>query len=300
MKKLLLLGVGVLLLVGCSSNTTHGAFTSTDKIKVVATTTMVKDLVEVIGGDKVEVVGLMQAGVDPHLYKAKESDTSTILEADLIAFNGVHLEAKLDDILSSRENIIKLENGLSENKILHDPDTDAEDPHIWFDVSVWKEAAIEVEKGLSTYDPENTGYFKANLDSYLVELDELQLYITERIEEIDPSKRILITAHDAFNYFAASNGFEVLSIQGISTQSEAATSEISSLATFITEQQIPAVFVESSISPKTIESLQDAVKSKGYVVEIGGELYSDSLKENASYIETYKINIDTIVDALKN
>lgn len=285
----------LLILFGCSTSTPI----DNDTLSVVATTTMVADLVSNIGGDKVNVTSLMEAGVDPHLYKAKESDTQLLLDADMIFYNGLHLEAKIIDIFETMDYTFGLDNGINEKDLLY-TQQEAVDPHIWFDVSIWKQGAIEVCKQLSIYDPSNASYFENNLNNYLLELDALQDYIDEQISLIPEDKRILITAHDAFNYFAHSNGFEVLSIQGLSTQSEAATSDISELASFISTKEIPAVFVESSISSKSIEALQAAVKAKGYDVQIGGELYSDSLKENTSYIETYKLNVDTIVKALAN
>ena len=294
MKKTLILILSLILLTGCSQKQVE----NNGKLNVVTTTTMITDLVSTIGGDYINITGLMEAGVDPHLYKAKESDSRTLSQADIVVFNGVHLEAKLADILDSLSNTIKLENGLDASDIIDDGEG-GEDPHIWFDVSLWKKSAIEVEKGLSLKDPDNASQYKENLDKYLIELDALQDYVTKRIEEVDSSQRVLVTAHDAFNYFGKSNGFEVKAIQGISTESEASTSSISQLADYIASNKIKAIFTESSISPKTIESVQQAVKSRGFEVSIGTELYSDSLKENASYIDTFKLNVDAIVDALK-
>lgn len=293
MKKLIIGLLSLLLLLtGCQkSNQEDG------KLNIVVTTTMITDLVETIGGDHVNVKGLMTTGVDPHLYQAKASDATTLIAADLVIYNGVHLEAKLTDVLAKLENAISLESGLDEGDILAD-DEGGIDPHIWFSVPLWKKAAIRVSKGLSELDPTNAKDYDANLQKYLVELDELQSYITNKLSVIEGDKRVLVTAHDAFNYFAHSNHFEVRSIQGISTESEASTSTISELADFITKHQIKSVFTESSISPKTIESLQKAVESRGFKVTIGEELYSDSLKDNASYIETFKLNVDAIVRAL--
>lgn len=286
--------LSAILLTGCQKT----AAPADGKLNVVATTTMIADLVRQIGGDHVQVTGLMQAGVDPHLYKAKESDVNTLQKAELVFFNGIHLEAKLDDILSKLPNSVKLENGLASTDIRTD-DAGGKDPHIWFDVSLWKKAAAEVAKGLATKDPQNKETYNKNLKDYLVKLDELDVYIKKRSEEVPKEQRILITAHDAFNYFAAANGFEVKAIQGISTESEASTTSVSSLASFIAEHKIKAIFIESSVPLKTIEALQAAVKAQGFDVKIGGELHSDSLKENTDYIGTFKENIDTIVDALK-
>ncbi|WP_201259840.1 metal ABC transporter solute-binding protein, Zn/Mn family [Tissierella sp. P1] len=177
------------------------------------------------------------------------------------------------------------------------------DPHIWFDVKLWKGAAKTVAEGLKELDEEYASEFDANLERYLGELDELEEYINQRISEIPEDNRVLITAHDAFNYFGNAYGFEVKGLQGISTASEAGTSDVSQLAKFIVERKIKAIFVESSVPRKSIEALQEAVKAQGFQVEIGGELYSDSTGDAGTgaetYIGTFKANIDTIVDALK-
>lgn len=295
MKKILLVLSVLLLLAGCQKVEDKP---QDGKLNVVTTTTMITDLVSIIGGDHVSVTGLMQAGVDPHLYQAKESDASTLQKADVVVYNGVHLEAKLADILERLDNTISLENGLNPSDILDDDEL-GKDPHIWFSVPLWKKAALEVATKLGTFDEAHANDYMANYEAYALELDELQNYITGRVAEVPEEQRVLVTAHDAFNYFATSNGFEVEAIQGISTESEASTSTISDLASFIADHKIKAVFTESSISPKTIESLQKAVEAKGFQVAIGDELYSDSLKENTSYIDTYKLNVDAIVDALK-
>lgn len=295
MKKILILLMASILLAGCQKADTNEG---NGKLNVVATTTMITDLVQHIGGEYVNVKGLMQAGVDPHLYQAKESDAATLTSADVVVYNGVHLEAKLADILERLDNTISLEDGLEPTDILDD-DNLGRDPHIWFSVPLWKKAAHELAVRLGTFDEKNKDAYLNNYETYAKELDELQSYITKRVQEVPETQRVLVTAHDAFNYFAASNGFEVQAIQGISTESEASTSTISDLATFIVEHKIKAVFTESSISPKTIESLQKAVKAQGFEVTIGDELYSDSLKENATYIETYTLNVDAIVNALK-
>lgn len=267
-------------------------------LAVVATSTMIVDLVREIGGDKVEVLGLMQTGVDPHLYQPKESDITTLQEADLVIFNGVGLEAKLGEIFARIDNTVSLENALEPGDVLNDGEG-GRDPHIWFSVALWKKAAGEVARGLHEKDPANASFYEANLQRYLKELDDLQTYISSRVAEIDPSQRILITAHDAFAYFAHSNGFKVKAIQGISTEAEASTSDIRELAEFIAENKINAIFTESSVSPKTIESLQKATEARGFPVGLGKELYSDSLKQDTSYLVTYRLNIDAIVDALK-
>lgn len=301
MKKIsLVFVVMAMMLVGCARPQNKN---ETGKLSVVATSTMVTDLVKEIGKDKVNVMGMMVEGVDPHLYKAKPSDVRAVQYADVVTFNGVHLEAKLDDVLTGLQkidrNIIKIEDALDPEDLIIDEEQGGVDPHIWFNVDLWRKGALHVAEKLGEFDPENAAYYQANADAYVIELDELSEYIENRIQEIPEKQRVLVTAHDAFTYFGDRYGMQVEAIQGISTQSEAGIKDIDKVANLIVEREIKAIYTESSVPQKTIESLQAAVREKGFNVEIGGELYSDSLKSNTSYIETYKLNIDTIVENLK-
>lgn len=296
-----------LLLTGCSAPAVNED-SSKDKLNIVATTTMLADLVSSIGGEHVTVNGLMGPGIDPHLYQASAGDVSLMQKADVVVYNGLHLEGKMGEIFENLSNqgaaVICIEKGLDESRLLAwEDDSSIHDPHIWFDVSLWKDAAKTVAKGLADADPNGKADYEANLDAYLKELDETDTYIRGRADELSEEQRVLVTAHDAFQYFGKAYGFEVRGLQGISTDAEAGTADVSDLAGFIVERQIKAIFVESSVPPKTIEALQAAVKAKGFDVSIGGELYSDSLGDAQSgagtYILTVKANIDTIVDALK-
>ncbi len=296
-----------LLLAGCSAPASDTGSTE-DKLNVVATTTMLADLSTVIGGERVTVDGLMGPGIDPHLYQASEGDVSLMQKADIVVYNGLHLEGKMGEIFENlsggKANVICIEDGLDESRLLaSEDDSSAHDPHIWFDVALWKKAAKTVADGLSQADPDGKADYEANLESYLKELDETDTYIRNRAAELPEAQRVLVTAHDAFQYFGKAYGFEVRGLQGISTDAEAGTADVSALADFIVERQIKAIFVESSVPPKTIEALQAAVKAKNFDVAIGGELYSDSLGDpeagTDTYVLTVKANIDTIVDALK-
>lgn len=279
------------------------------KMKVVATTTMLTDLSKQIGRDKVEVSGLMKAGVDPHLYQAGAGDVDAMNKADIVVYNGVHLEGKMgsifDNLSKNKKPMIRVSDGIEVSTLL-DFEEDGEktkDPHIWFSVNNWKKAADEVCKGFSAKDPQNKSYYEANLNAYLAKLDDLDKEIKKEVAAVPENARVLVTAHDAFAYFARDYGFEVKGIQGISTASEAGTSDISELARFIADHKIKAVFVESSVPHKTIESLQAAVKANGFDVSIGGELYSDSLGDESTkegtYIGMYEHNIKTITGALR-
>ncbi len=305
-RNLLVLSLAIILfLTGCQKAATNE---NNDTLKIVATTTMLADLAEVIGGDHVTVNGLMGPGIDPHLYQASAGDVTLMQKADVVVYNGLHLEGKMGEIFESLTDrgsiVIRIEDGLSEDELLSwENDPSIHDPHIWFDVSLWKAAAKTVADKLSEADSAHKEDYLNNLEEYLVELDDLDTYIKDRVSEIPKEQRVLVTAHDAFNYFGKAYGFEVKGLQGISTDAEAGTADVSKLADFITERKIKAIFVESSVPPKTIEALQAAVKAKGFDVSIGGELYSDSLGGKDSGADTYlltvKANIDTIADALK-
>lgn len=297
-----------LLLTGCSAPAADANAGKNHPLNVVTTTTMLADLAAVIGGDRVAVDGLMGPGIDPHLYQASAGDVSLMQKADVVVYNGLHLEGKMGEIfehLSGKgQKVICMEDGLDESKLLTwEGGGSVHDPHIWFDVSLWEAAAKTVAAGFSQADPDGKTEYNANLDAYLKELEETDTYIRNRAAELPEKQRVLVTAHDAFQYFGKAYGFEVRGLQGISTDAEAGTADVSDLANFIVERQIKAIFVESSVPPKTIEALQAAVNAKGFHVAIGGELYSDSLGGIGSGAETYiltvKANIDTIVNALK-
>ena len=302
---LLIVGLIAVFAVACGNdNVTQ----DNGKYNVVATTTLVGDLVKQIGGDYVNIESLMGPGVDPHLYKASAGDVTRMQSADMIVYSGLHLEGKMGDIFdnlrASEKLIVSATDNIDEDELLDFITSPGSfDPHVWFDVKLWEEAAKNVEKGLSKLDKDNKDNYEKNLENYLEKLDDLEDYIEERISEIPKEKRILITAHDAFQYFGKAYDFKVKGLQGISTDAEAGTSDVRKLAELIVEKQIKAIFVESSVPRKNIEALQEAVKSKGFEVEIGGELYSDSTGDAGSdaetYIGTFKANIDTIVDALK-
>lgn len=312
MKILLILLMSITTLVGCNTSTTSSNSTSTtieDKLSVIATTTMLYDLVSIIGNDALYCESLLNAGIDPHSYNATAQDIIKLNSADIVLYNGFHLEGEMGDIFSSLQNqgknVICLENGIDDSLLLTNIDSidNSIDPHIWFDVKMWELVATYVANELVTLDPNNSEIYLNNLAEYQTQLNELHIYIIDRIAELDKNQRVLITAHDAFNYFGNAYDFEVLGLQGINTQTEASTLDIINLATFIAENQIKAIFVESSVSSKSIEALQESVISKGFNVEIGGELYSDSLGDinsgHNTYIKTVMANIDTIVDALK-
>ena len=295
-------------LLGACSIAQDNEQASDGKLNIVATTTMITDLVEVIGGNKVDVYGLMGPGLDPHGYQTSPSDVDRLMGANIVVHNGMHLEGQMGQVFNELNRIDKevfvLEEMILDEEILESIDEDLPmDPHIWFSVPLWSRASDYIAESMSVYDPENSEYYQANNEVYQEELSELDAYIRKRITEIPETSRFLVTAHDAFGYFGDEYGFEVIGLQGINTQTEAGTRDVSQLAQFIVENEINAIFVESSVPTRTIESLQEAVQQRGFEVEIGGELFSDSLGDESqdahTYLKMYKQNIDTIVDALK-
>lgn len=299
MKKFLLLLTMFFLFFSCNVKKNNAE----NKLKVVTTLNYFSNLVEEIAKDKVEIEGLMKEGEDPHLYIATAGDIKKIDEADLIVYGGLHLEGKMVDILENIKNEnINLSNSAPKDKLIV-TEEGVYDPHIWFDMDIWALEAKSLTEKLSLLDEKNKDFYNSNLEKYLVEIENTKNYIKERIEEIPKESRYLITAHDAFNYYSREFGLEVKSIQGISTASEIGTKEINDLANFIVTHNIKAIFTESSVNPKSIEALREAVKSKGGEVKIGGELYSDSmgdkLNNTETYLKTIKANTDIIVDALK-
>ncbi len=296
------------LLIFCAACTeSSGSIKREGTIKVVTTTAIIGDLVENIAGEKAETTSLMGPGVDPHLYKASAGDVGKLAGADMIFYNGLHLEGKITDVLGQMRKrgvfTVGVADGVDKSLLLSLEEYEGYyDPHIWFDVTLWKKAAKVVTDAFSLYDPQNARIYKRNAESYLKELDLLQAYIQKRIATLQPERRVLITAHDAFNYFGRGYGFEVMGLQGISTDSEASVADIRNLSKTITERKIPAVFVETSISPRYMRALQASVKARGFDVDIGGSLYSDSMgslgTEEGTYIGMFKSNVDTVVESL--
>jgi manganese/zinc/iron transport system substrate-binding protein len=276
-------------------------------IRVVTTIGMIKDIVENVGGERVRVDGLMGAGVDPHLYKASEGDVTRLSQADVIFYNGLHLEAAMSEVLErmhGRIQTVAVADAIDKTLLLAPPEfSGAYDPHVWFDVTLWSKAVERVRDTLVDLDPASADGYKTNASDYLKELDALHQYVRTRAESVPSEQRVLITAHDAFNYFGRAYGFEVRGLQGISTAAEAGTADVQALAQFIADRKIRAIFVESSVPQRTIEAVQAAVRAKGFDVKIGGQLFSDAMGDpgtpEGTYIGMVRHNVDTIVNALK-
>lgn len=292
-------------MIGCKDGTKKE---DNGKLKVVTTTTMLTDLLQQIGGDAIEVEGLMGSGVDPHLYKASEGDVNKLYTADIVFYSGLHLEGKLVDIFEKMERqhrkTVALSDILDKNELLSSANFASNyDPHIWFNVQFWKKIARYATEKLQEADPENAALFAENSQHYLQELDALEHEIRETIGTLPQEKRILVTAHDAFNYFGEAYGFQVLGLQGISTATEAGVQDVQRLSEFIITNKVKSIFIETSVPRRTIEALQASVASKGHEITIGGSLYSDALGNKGTvegtYIGMFKHNVNTIVGALK-
>ncbi len=303
MKQLILIALVCATFFSCKSDKpTDGKF------HIVTTTSMITDLVENIGGDKVVVQGLMGAGVDPHLYKASEGDVSKLFNADMILYSGLHLEGKLVEVFEKMQkqnvNTIAVSDALDKKDLIGSTLFASNyDPHIWFDVANWEKITVFVADKLSDAMPENREYFQANAAEYLKKLKILKEEIEAEIATLPEDKRRLVTAHDAFNYFGKAYKFDVVGLQGLSTATEAGVQDVQKTASYIIDHKVKAVFIESSVPRRTVEALQAAVNSKNHNVVIGGTLFSDALGNpgtpEGTYIGMFKFNVHTIVSALK-
>jgi manganese/zinc/iron transport system substrate-binding protein len=295
---------------GCESN--HSAaeasprvFSGAGPIHALCTTGMVADIVRNIGGDAVEVTQLMGEGVDPHLYKASTGDVTRLQRADIVFYSGLHLEGKLSELLArigQTKPVYGVADAIPHDQLIPVPGG-FHDPHVWFDVSLWKLAAQRARDVLMQFDIGRAAEYRQRADRYLAELSELDAYVRRRIEEIPPAQRVLVTAHDAFHYFGRAYGMEVKAIQGISTESEASVREINDLVDYLVAHRIKAVFVETSVSERNVKALVEGCRARGHDLRIGGELYSDAMGTPGTPQGTYRgmveHNVQTIVEALK-
>lgn len=281
-------------------------------IRAVATTGMIADVVREVGGQRVEVKGLMGEGVDPHLYKASPGDVRAMSDADIIFYNGLHLEGRMADVIvkmagtgtgSRRRTVVRVTDAIDEGRLREPEEFEGHyDPHVWFDVSLWSPVAGRVAGALSEADPEGKPGYEARAAAYTSLLNELHAYASATLASIPESRRVLVTAHDAFGYFGAAYGIEVLAIQGISTDSEASLKGINALVDTLVSRRIPAVFIESSVPRKTVDALIEGCKARGHTVTIGGELFSDAAGPagtlEGTYVGMVLHNVDTITRAL--
>lgn len=276
-------------------------------LRVVATTSIVGDLVRSIGGDAIELETLMGAGVDPHLYKPSAGDVRAMASAQVLVYNGLHLEGKMTEVLAEMGTrgveTLAVAECVPEPSLLPVEGYDTlHDPHVWFDVGLWQHAAACLRDALIRIDPENADGYQQRGDAAIAEFAGLDSWVRERLAILPEERRVLITAHDAFSYFGKAYEIEVRGLLGVSTAAEAGTADVQNLAVFIADRGLPAVFVESSVPPRYVEALTEAVVARGGDVKIGGSLYSDALGSPGGPAETYvgtvRSNVDTIVGAL--
>lgn len=297
--------IPLLALAGCGGADSQAGAEGT--VHVVTTTGIIADIARRIAGPHAQVEALMGPGVDPHLYKASESDVRRLSEADLVLYNGLHLEGKMGDILkkmSASRPVVAVSEDIPEDLLRQPPEFKGlHDPHVWFDVSMWMKTLGPIERELSKLDPEHAADFQANAKALEKELTELDAWVKAQIATIPESQRILVTAHDAFGYFGRRYGMQVVGIQGISTLSEAGLADVDRVVDLVVERKVKAVFIESSVPRRSIEAVQAAVRSRGHEAAIGGQLYSDSLGAASTPEGTYpgmvRANVNTIVKALR-
>jgi manganese/zinc/iron transport system substrate-binding protein len=304
-----LLACALLTILSACSRTEHAQPTTTTTsgpVRVVATIAMIGDVAREVGGDRARVTNLMGEGVDPHLYKASPGDVRMMSEADLILYNGLHLEGRLADVIvrmASQTMVVQATDSIPEDKLRQPAEFEGHfDPHAWFDASLWQFVNTRVRDALIAKDPAGKDAYTANAASYTKVLEALHAYAASTLATIPPDKRVMVTAHDAFGYFGAAYGLEVLGIQGISTDSEASLQDINALVDTLVSRKVPAVFIESSVPRKTIDALIEGCKGRGHTIVIGGELFSDAMGKagtlEGTYVGMVLHNVDVVTNAL--
>jgi len=303
----LLLALAFSLLLGACAPPIDRGDLSQRPVRVTATVGMITDIIANVGGDRVIVTGLMGPGVDPHYYKPSARDIVRLDDADVIFYGGLHLEGRMVKVFEKLEKVkpvVAVSRDIPLDRLRQPIEFEgAYDPHIWFDVTLWQFAVGTIRDELSQLDPAHASIYEQNAAAYLKKLDALDQHVRQQIDSIPAQARVLITAHDAFGYFGDRYGMEVRGLQGTSTATEAGAGDVRSLATFIAERKIKAIFVESSVPAATVEAVQAAVQSRGWDVRIGGELFSDAMGDAGTFEGTYigmvTHNADTITAALK-
>jgi len=286
--------------MGCSDS-------ANDRFTVVATTSLIGDAVKNIVQDHATVITLMGPGVDPHAYNATQQDVKHLLKADIVFYNGLHLEGKMADILhklSKKKRVYAAGEAITPAQQLVDPNFSVGiDPHIWFDVSLWKQVVQYMSDQLQAADPKSAAYYQENTVGYLQLLDKLHKATLQSIQQIPAAHRVLITAHDAFGYFGRAYDMEVRGLQGISTASECGLRDVTDLVKFIVQKNIKAIFLETSVPEKPLQAVVEGCKKRGHQVMVGGHLYSDALGQagtpEGSYYGMIQANVQTIVNTLK-
>ncbi len=294
----------IAVIAGCSTNTSSD---SNEIPYIVTTTGMIADAAKAIVGDSARVEALMGPGVDPHLYKATQGDLTRLTQADVVFYNGLHLEGKMGEVLEKlarQRTVAAVAEKIPDSKLHTAPEfNNAYDPHIWFDVSLWQLAVQQMQEVLVEKYPEHETFFRKNTAIYLDSLTALHEWVTQEVATIPASRRILITAHDAFGYFGLAYDIEVKGLQGISTLSDFGLRDVTSLVDYIVENEVKAVFVETSVPARSIEAVVTGVRERGYDIIIGGNLYSDAMgaegTPEGTYLGMVRANVKAIVSSLK-
>ena len=297
----------LVLLAGCGSDSGEEQKVGSGKLEVVCTTGMIADLVRNVGGERVVVTGLMGPGVDPHYYKAAQGDLQKLGKADLIFYNGLHLEGKMQEIfqkMARQKKVVAVARDIPPERLRRPAEFEGYfDPHIWFDVSLWELTVDAVVSALAEADPGDAAGYRQRGAAYSKLLEELHIWVQTEVEKVPHDQRVLVTAHDAFGYFGQAYQVEVLGLQGISTVAEYGVNDVNHLVDLITERQLKAIFVESSVPQRSIEAVREGVRARGLDVQIGGTLYSDAMGGPGSGADTYagmvRSNVNTIVTALR-
>ncbi len=301
-RRSLLAGLGAAVVLSTQTTRLEAA----GEINIVATTGMIADAARRVGGDLVTVMALMGPGVDPHAYRQTRSDIVAMTRADLVLWHGLYLEAQMEQFfadLSRKARVVPVAEGLPKDVLLSHEDYEGRyDPHVWMDPILWRDVVTAVAEELSALRPRDAAVFQANADGFLTELDALADYAQTSLTKVPADQRVLLTAHDAFGYFGQAYGFEVIGIQGISTESEAGLNRISDLVETLVARDIGAVFVETSVSDRNMRALVEGAAARGHTVAIGGALFSDAMGPEGSYEGTYlgmiDHNVTTIARAL--
>lgn len=294
----LLIGVFGLAGFGCEgTDRPASAEGSPDRLTLVATIGMLEDVVREVAGDRAEVLGMMGPGIDPHLYQPTRTDVGQMIDADAIFLNGLLLEGQLTESIdrasAQGKPVFAVAEALDEQYLLRAEGSEKEfDPHVWMDPALWARVVEVVRDALIEIDPEGAEEYRANASVYRERVEALDAYAVRVLASVPEEQRVLVTAHDAFNYFGKRFGYEVLGIQGISTQSEAGSRDIERLVDLLVDREVGAVFVESTVSERSIRSLIGGAADRGHTVVIGGELFSDAMGEAGTYEGTYIGMID--------
>jgi manganese/zinc/iron transport system substrate-binding protein len=297
----------MLLVAGCGSDDDAADGQDDGRYAVVATIGMIGDLVEQVAGDRADVETLMGAGVDPHLYKPGRSDIETLQASDVIFYNGLLLEGKLTDALiragSSGKQVVAVTQEIDEKFLLSPAEFEGLfDPHVWMDPAAWKLAVPVIRDALIERDGDGEATYTANAEAVTAKLAELDAYAEQVLTSVPEDQRVLVTAHDAFNYFGERFGYEVIGVQGLSTESEAGVQDIERIVDLLVDRNIGAVFIETTINPRNVEAIINGAADRGHTVVIGGELFSDAMGPSGTYEGTYvgmiDHNVTTIARAL--